>query len=365
MKGRSRKPIFDWPPRRCPLQFPEHTKESHEAGARMGAGILECDVTFTRDGELVPPRSVRPAHDDEYPADSRSGGEMHPTILAGGVRCPRAPHEGRIGALLHQRPDRGRVQRLKGKMDASNPNARGTRIPGGTANWRTDLYSTGGTLLTHKESIELIKALDGKYARSSKGPTVRRRYRSNRCSAPRRIRAGDDQRLQGGAGPTLESLGAVVQQSRRADVDPDRSAVRSPGRVLWTMRMFRPMFRAQPICSAMPKRASASLRRRCGCCCPPATAGLCRRNTQRTPRPPASTSSPGRSNARANRGRGAADPGHHESVVLLPDDPRRPAQRRRHHAATLDVLARDVGILGIFSDWSGTVSYYASCMGLK
>ena len=34
-------------------------------------------------------------------------------------------------------------------------------------------------------------------------------------------------------------------------------------------------------------------------------------------------------------------------------------------AATLDVLARDVGILGIFSDWSGTVSCYASCMGLK
>ena len=31
------------------LQFPEHTKESHEAGARMGAGILECDVTFTSD----------------------------------------------------------------------------------------------------------------------------------------------------------------------------------------------------------------------------------------------------------------------------------------------------------------------------
>ena len=32
---------------------------------------------------------------------------------------------------------------------------------------------------------------------------------------------------------------------------------------------------------------------------------------------------------------------------------------------TLDVLARQVGILGIFSDWSGTVSYYASyVMGL-
>src|ERR687891_1159575 len=35
------------------LQFPEHTKESYEAGARMGAGVLECDVTFTKEGELV------------------------------------------------------------------------------------------------------------------------------------------------------------------------------------------------------------------------------------------------------------------------------------------------------------------------
>jgi glycerophosphoryl diester phosphodiesterase len=30
----------------------------------------------------------------------------------------------------------------------------------------------------------------------------------------------------------------------------------------------------------------------------------------------------------------------------------------------LDVLARQVGIKGIFSDWPATVSYYASCMGL-
>ena len=35
------------------LQFPEHTREAYEAGARMGAGILECDVTFTKDKELV------------------------------------------------------------------------------------------------------------------------------------------------------------------------------------------------------------------------------------------------------------------------------------------------------------------------
>jgi glycerophosphoryl diester phosphodiesterase len=30
---------------------------------------------------------------------------------------------------------------------------------------------------------------------------------------------------------------------------------------------------------------------------------------------------------------------------------------------TLDVLNKDVGILGIFSDWPATVTYYANCMG--
>ncbi|NOT57516.1 MAG: glycerophosphodiester phosphodiesterase, partial [Deltaproteobacteria bacterium] len=28
----------------------------------------------------------------------------------------------------------------------------------------------------------------------------------------------------------------------------------------------------------------------------------------------------------------------------------------------LHVLAKDVGVLGIFSDWPGTVTYYANCM---
>ncbi len=32
---------------------------------------------------------------------------------------------------------------------------------------------------------------------------------------------------------------------------------------------------------------------------------------------------------------------------------------------TLDVLAKDVGIIGIFSDWPATVTYYANCMGLR
>jgi len=31
----------------------------------------------------------------------------------------------------------------------------------------------------------------------------------------------------------------------------------------------------------------------------------------------------------------------------------------------LDVLAKQVGIIGIFSDWAATVTYYANCMNLK
>jgi glycerophosphoryl diester phosphodiesterase len=31
----------------------------------------------------------------------------------------------------------------------------------------------------------------------------------------------------------------------------------------------------------------------------------------------------------------------------------------------LDVLAQDVGILGVFSDWPATVTFYANCKGLK
>ena len=30
----------------------------------------------------------------------------------------------------------------------------------------------------------------------------------------------------------------------------------------------------------------------------------------------------------------------------------------------IDVLAMDVGVVGIFSDWPATVSYYASCMNM-
>ena len=34
------------------MQFPEHTKESYQAAIDSGAGIVECDVTFTKDKKM-------------------------------------------------------------------------------------------------------------------------------------------------------------------------------------------------------------------------------------------------------------------------------------------------------------------------
>ena len=76
---------------------------------------------------------------------------------------------------------------LKGKMDASVPTAKTPEeYQGGTANWRTDLYNTGGTLLTHKESIELLRSLGSDFTPELKARQPQRQAaRSRPCSAAR------------------------------------------------------------------------------------------------------------------------------------------------------------------------------------
>ena len=46
--GPFRKTDFSIGHRGAALEFPEHARESYLAAARMGAGIIECDVTFTK-----------------------------------------------------------------------------------------------------------------------------------------------------------------------------------------------------------------------------------------------------------------------------------------------------------------------------
>jgi hypothetical protein len=43
---------------------------------------------------------------------------------------------------------------------------------------------------------------------------------------------------------------------------------------------------------------------------------------------------------------------------------RRPSRRDSDALVLLDVLARQVGVRGVFSDWPATVTYYANCFGL-
>lgn len=157
------------------LQFPEHTAESYIAAARMGAGIVECDVTFTKDKELVCRHAQNDLHTTTNilvtPLAAKCTRPFAPaTFDAAGNRLTPASAECRTSDITL-----AEFKTLRGKMDAFNPNARTpAEFLGGTANWRTDLYSgpSSGTLLTHKESIELFKRLGVKMTPELKSASV-------------------------------------------------------------------------------------------------------------------------------------------------------------------------------------------------
>ena len=154
--------------RGAPLQFPEHTVESNVAAARMGAGILECDVTFTADEELV----CRHAQNDLHTTT-----DILATDLASTCVTPFTPADGDTNATAECRTSEltlDQFRSLTPKMDAAN--GRATTVEdymAGTANWRTDLYSTQPTtLMTHAESIELFDALGADFTPELKSPSV-------------------------------------------------------------------------------------------------------------------------------------------------------------------------------------------------
>jgi glycerophosphoryl diester phosphodiesterase len=154
--------------RGAPLMFPEHTAESYRAAARMGAGILECDVTFTKDKELV----CRHAQNDLHTTTN-----ILESDLAAACTKPFAPAKGGSPASAECRTSDitlAEFRSLTGKMDAANK--AGTTAEDymdGTAGWRTDLYAaSSGTLMTHAESIELFRRLGAKFTPELKSPAV-------------------------------------------------------------------------------------------------------------------------------------------------------------------------------------------------
>ncbi|MEZ8123628.1 glycerophosphodiester phosphodiesterase family protein [Vibrio splendidus] len=137
------------------MQFPEHTKESYLAAIQMGAGVVECDVTFTKDKALVCRHSQSDLH-------TTTDVLAHPDLAK---KCstpftPANPATGEDAQVECRTSDftLAEFKTLKGKMDGANLKATTVEeYMNGTPGWRTDLYSQSGTLMTHAESAALFK----------------------------------------------------------------------------------------------------------------------------------------------------------------------------------------------------------------
>ncbi|CAK1843058.1 glycerophosphoryl diester phosphodiesterase [Vibrio crassostreae] len=137
------------------MQFPEHTKESYLAAIQMGAGVVECDVTFTKDKALVCRHSQSDLH-------TTTDVLAHPDLAK---KCstpftPANPATGEDAQVECRTSDftLAEFKTLKGKMDGANPKATTVEeYMNGTPGWRTDLYTQSGTLMTHAESAALFK----------------------------------------------------------------------------------------------------------------------------------------------------------------------------------------------------------------
>lgn len=156
--------------RGAPLMFPEHTVESNLAAARMGAGVLECDVTFTADRQLV----CRHAQNDLHTSTN-----ILATPLAATCVTPFAPAAGETPAAAECRASEvtlAEFRTLHGKMDGADKTAATVEdYMRGSPRWRTDLYEPG-TLMTHAESIALFQSLGARFTPELKAASVEMPY---------------------------------------------------------------------------------------------------------------------------------------------------------------------------------------------
>jgi glycerophosphoryl diester phosphodiesterase len=156
--------------RGAPLMFPEHTREGLFAAERMGAGIIECDVAFTKDRQLVCRHSQCDLH-------ATTDILARPNLAA---KCtqgfqPADPATGRKASAKCCTSDLtlDEFKSLSGKMDAADPDA--TTVAAymtATPRWRTDLYAGTGTLMSHKEYLALVKGMGRKFTPELKAPQV-------------------------------------------------------------------------------------------------------------------------------------------------------------------------------------------------
>jgi glycerophosphoryl diester phosphodiesterase len=356
--GPFRKADFSIGHRGAPLQFPEHTRESYEAAARMGAGIIECDVTFTKDRQLV----CRHAQCDLH----RTTNILAKPELA--AKCtqgfsPADPATGKKATAKCCTSDitLAEFRTLHGKMDAANANATSVAdYMRGTAPWRTDLYAANGTLLTHAESIALIKGLGAKFTPELKAPEVPMPF--------------------GGDYTQEKYAQAMLDEYKAAAIDPKNVYAQSfnYADLLYWIKA-EPAFGAQAVYldgryeqagfdhtrpeqlkPGMKEMAAAGVK-----ILAPPIYMLLALNEKNEIVPSAYAKAARDAGleliAWSLERDGPLDKGggfYHRSIKSAID-------RDGDTLTVLDVLAKQVGVRAVFSDWPATTTFYASCMGLE
>jgi glycerophosphoryl diester phosphodiesterase len=338
------------------MQFPEHTVESYTAAARMGAGILECDVTFTKDKELVCRHAQNDLHTTTNilvtPLAAKCTQPFVPAVIdADGKVVTPARAECRTSDITL-----AEFRTLRGKMDASNPAARTPeQYLGGTANWRTDLYSgpSSGTLMTHAESIELFKKLGAKMTPELKSPSVTMpfdgftqqayaqkmidEYKKARV-APRNVWPQSfniDDVLYWVNNEAAFGKQAVYLDDANTVADlPDYNTLvgyKSQGINIWAPPTFALL--AADGGKIVPSKAAKDAKA--------AGLGLITWTLERS---------------------GILADGNNGFYYQTFDSA---VKTEGDMLNALHVLAKDVGVMGVFSDWPATTTFYANCMGLR
>ena len=337
------------------LEFPEHTKESYEAGARMGAGIVECDVTFTKDGELVCRHSECDLHTTTNIVATPLNAQCSVPWSGPGSNPKCCTSDLTVSEF----------KSLKGKMDASNSNATTAEgYLGGTASWRTDLYTgrSANNLVTLKESIQLNKQLGVKHTPELKG--------------------GDPIRINAIFGSQANYAQKMIDEFKMAGINPKDVWAQSFNKddiLYWVQHA--PRFGRQavylddidptaapPVPRLTPDELVELKRQGVRIIAPPMLALLAVNAAGEIVPSQYALDIKGLgfdiitwTFERSDLRRGAATAGFYYQFDPLGQAVKKDSDMYK----ALDVLARKVDILGIFSDWPATVTYYANCMGLK
>jgi glycerophosphoryl diester phosphodiesterase len=334
------------------MQFPEHTKESYLAAIAMGAGVLECDVTFTKDKQLVCRHSQSDLH-------TTTDVLAHPELAK---KCtvpfkPANPASGEDAQVECRTSDftLAEFKMLKGKMDGANPKATTVEeYMQGTPGWRTDLYSQTGTLMTHAESAALFKQYGVKVTPELKSAAVEMPYQgfTQQMYAQKLI----DELKQAGFAPEE----AYVQSFNLDDVK--YWIENEPKFGKQAVYLDDRMYEQQDFVASLENMKDLQ-KQGVNIIAPPLYALIeLDDNNQIVASNYAKLAKQADLDIIAwtlERSGPLAQGGgwYYQSVTEQ-------IKRDGDMMKVLDVLAKDVGVLGVFSDWPSTVTYYANCMDI-